>query len=73
MMARLAKSARKPAARQGGNVDYLRSAPVESVLFEQLEYLVRHSSADCPPGCMDCERFERVRDELLRPFREARS
>jgi hypothetical protein len=47
---------------------YVASAAVVDVLFDQLEYLVAHSGRDCPPGCIDCGRLERVQHWLLLPF-----
>jgi len=43
-------------------------APLADVLYDQLEYLVRHGASDCPEGCSDCSRLERVKHWLLLPF-----
>jgi len=47
---------------------YVASAAVADVLFDQLEYLVAHGSRDCPAGCIECGRLERVKHWLLLPF-----
>jgi hypothetical protein len=38
-------------------------------MFDQLAYLVRHKSAECPPNCLACERLEQVEGWLMLPFR----
>jgi hypothetical protein len=38
------------------------------VMREQIEYLLDHLGAVCPPGCSDCVRLEEVQHCLLRPF-----
>jgi hypothetical protein len=38
------------------------------VMREQIEYLLDHLGAACPPGCPDCVRLEEVQHCLLRPF-----
>jgi hypothetical protein len=48
---------------------YLESAPLDEVMFDQLEYLVTHAGRDCPPECPDCARLLQVRKWLLLPFR----
>ena len=45
------------------------SAPLEAVIFDQLEYLVNHGKESCAPDCVDCARLERVKYWLLLPFR----
>jgi hypothetical protein len=51
---------------------YLDSAPLAEVMFDQLEYLVAHSTlkalGECPPECVDCGRLQQVRNWLLLPF-----
>jgi hypothetical protein len=44
-------------------------APVEDVMFDQLEFLMTHSSPDCP-YCEDCQRLLAVKAILLQPFQE---
>jgi len=50
---------------------YVATAPMEDVLFDQLQYLVTHSGRDCPPECLECGRLERVKHWLLLPFRKS--
>ena len=47
---------------------YLSSAPLDEVMFDQLEYLVAHGGRDCTPDCPDCGRLRQVRNWLLLPF-----
>ena len=51
---------------------YVEPAPLSDVMFDQLEYLVAHTSSQCSPGCPDCNRLEQVKKWLLAPFRPAR-
>jgi len=44
-----------------------RAADVAAVMREQLDYLIEHTAGGLC-GCPDCQRFERVRAELLRIF-----
>ncbi len=53
-----------------GHLCYTGPAPLADVMFEQLEYLVDHASANCPPGCSECARLAQVEKWLLRPFGE---
>jgi hypothetical protein len=50
---------------------YLESAPLDEVMFEQLEYLLAHPSANCTPECAECARLMNVEKFLLLPFRHA--
>jgi hypothetical protein len=51
---------------------YVESAPTAEVMFDQLEYLVAHSTlrtlGECSPECVDCGRLQQVRNWLLLPF-----
>jgi hypothetical protein len=47
---------------------YIESVSIADVLHDQLEYLVMHGDQDCPTGCLDCSRLERVRHWLMLPF-----
>jgi len=51
------------------SVHNLKAAPLIDVMYEQLEYLIGHSSGDCPPDCIDCSRLQQVINWLLLPFR----
>jgi hypothetical protein len=57
------------ALAHGGGFRYFAPAPLEDVLFEQLEFLLGHASSACAPDCPDCARLETVRRSLLEPFR----
>jgi len=46
---------------------YLAAAPVDAVLWEQIDYLLNHA-ATCQASCPDCRRLEQVRRFLLQPF-----
>ena len=48
---------------------YVYQAPVMEVLLDQLRYLIRHKTPDCPAGCADCERLAGAQSWLLLPFR----
>jgi hypothetical protein len=50
------------------SVSFIEPAPLIDVLFDQFEYLVSHASAECPPGCPDCNRLEQIKRLLLVPF-----
>jgi hypothetical protein len=60
-----------PAKRRqaGAGGCYLAPAPLKTVLFEQLDFLIAHAGQDCPPGCATCRRLSRVLTPLLEPFR----
>ena len=49
--------------------EYIESASLVDVLYDQLDYLVTHVSGGCPPGCPDCTRLAQVKAGLLSPFR----
>ena len=53
------------------HAEYIESAPVVDVLFDQLAYLVAHAGRRCPRGCQDCIRLKQVKDWLMLPFRTA--
>lgn len=48
---------------------YVESSSLMDVLLEQLRYLLRHKSSDCPADCADCERLAGAQSWLLLPFR----
>jgi hypothetical protein len=52
-----------------GRTRYVEPAPLMDVMIDQLEYLVAHKSAECPPNCLACERLEQVEGWLMLPFR----
>jgi hypothetical protein len=52
------------------NVCYVESASFHDVLFDQLEYLLIHANAGCPPECQECARLEQAKNALLGPFRQ---
>jgi hypothetical protein len=54
----------------GSGSCYIEAAPLIDVLFEQLGYLLTHSSETCSAGCVDCARLDHVRRWLLSPFHE---
>lgn len=53
------------------HAEYIESAPVVDVLFDQLAYLIAHAGRRCPRGCQDCIRLKQVKDWLMLPFRTA--
>jgi hypothetical protein len=53
-------------------IEYIDSAPLTEVLHEQIDYLMRHASPHCAPGCADCARLQQVQTWLLLPFRRTR-
>jgi len=53
-----------PALKKGR---YVAAAPVDAVLWEQIDYLLHHASS-CQANCPDCRRLEQVRRCLLQPF-----
>jgi hypothetical protein len=63
-------SSSQPAHQEGKC--YVESAPLAEVMFDQLEYLVAHSTlralGECPPECVECGRLQQVRNWLLLPF-----
>ena len=54
---------------EAGHSRYVEPAPLMDVMIDQLEYLVAHKSAECPPNCLACERLEQVEGWLMLPFR----
>ncbi len=50
---------------------YLAMAPLDDVMFEQLEYLLAHTSVDCAPECAECTRLAHIQKWLLLPFLRA--
>ena len=52
----------------GRPASFIEATPLIDVLFDQLEYLVTHSERECPQGCPDCDRLQRVKKLLLAPF-----
>lgn len=55
-------------------LEIIRSAPLEEVLFDQLAWLIAHSRArnmECPEECGDCTRLQMVTDLLMAPFFES--
>ncbi len=50
---------------------YIEPAPINAVMFEQLEFLLSHESGHCAPQCAECARLSRVQELLLRPFLRA--
>ncbi|MBZ5580185.1 MAG: hypothetical protein LAP40_26800 [Acidobacteriia bacterium] len=70
MMNSVPRAAENPGLRQSAAVrraDFIESASVVDVLYDQLDYLVRHGGA-CPAECPDCARLEQVKSWLLLPF-----
>ena len=63
---RRAAAAQRPRGVRGC---YITPSPLGDVLFEQLRYLISHSSQECPAGCATCARLGRVMAPLLEPFR----
>jgi hypothetical protein len=51
---------------------YLKSASIDKILHEQLDYLIDHAARSCAPGCSDCARLQQVQGLLLLPFRGRR-
>jgi hypothetical protein len=45
-------------------------ADANDVMREQLEYLIEHASDDTRCGCVECQRYVRVRSILLEIFGE---
>jgi hypothetical protein len=56
----------------GRPAEFIQPAPLGDILHEQLDYLIGHATAACPPGCSDCARLQQVKSWLLIPFRGAR-
>jgi hypothetical protein len=54
---------------EASNSSFAGPAQIADVLFDQLEYLVRHATGNCSEGCSDCRRLQLVTDWLLLPFR----
>lgn len=55
-------------------LEIIRSAPLEDILFDQLAWLIAHSKAqnmECPEECGDCTRLQMVTDLLMAPFYES--
>jgi len=48
-----------------GRTGNVNPAPLMAVRLDQLEYLVAHKSAECPPNCLACERLEQVEGWLM--------
>jgi hypothetical protein len=48
---------------------FVEAAPMNAVMFDQLEYLLAHKSRGCPAGCADCIRLKEIEGWLLQPFR----
>jgi hypothetical protein len=48
---------------------YVDPAPMDDVMFDQLEYLLTHQRGACRARCQDCLRLRHVERWLLRPFR----
>lgn len=46
------------------------AADLNQVLREQLDFLIAHAADHSTRGCTTCERYQRVRSELLRTFRD---
>jgi hypothetical protein len=51
--------------------DYIESAPLADVMFDQLQYLLAHKKSECSAKCEDCARLDRVKTWLMLPFRGA--
>lgn len=50
-------------------VEYISAAPADEVMFEQLEFLLRHYRRGCHlDQCPECSRLARVAAWLLAPF-----
>jgi hypothetical protein len=47
---------------------YVAAADPCDVMHEQLDFLLDHAAADCPPGCPDCGRLAEIVRPLMRPF-----
>jgi hypothetical protein len=43
------------------------ASPV-AVMWEQMEFLLDHTGANCSPECLECTRLEQLKQCLLRPF-----
>lgn len=70
----MADAADQPSAASAPPVPrpcYLEPATPIDAMFDQLEYLVAHASAQCTSECLECARLEQVKNWLLAPFRPA--
>ena len=60
-----------PSVAANPTVRYVGGASLIDVLFDQLDYLLAHVNSECPPECLECKRFEQVKNWLLAPFDSA--
>jgi hypothetical protein len=47
---------------------YIKAAPNDEVMMEQLGYLLLHGRSGPHAQCMDCARLEKVSRHLMAPF-----
>jgi hypothetical protein len=53
---------------EGRRSCYIEPASLEEVMFDQLAWLLEHTSASCSPECPHCARLEKVKNLLFEPF-----
>ena len=53
---------------EGRRSCYIEPASLVEVMFDQLAWLLEHTSESCSPECPHCVRLEKVKDLLLEPF-----
>jgi hypothetical protein len=57
-----------PTSVNEGRSCYIEPASLVEVMFDQLAWLLEHTSASCSPECAHCARLENVKNLLLVPF-----
>ena len=68
-MAKLITLPGPPTSLHGGRRScYIEPASPVEVMFDQLAWLLEHTSESCSPECPHCARLEKVKDLLLVPF-----
>ena len=53
---------------EGRRSCYIEPASLEEVMFDQLAWLLEHTSATCSQECPHCARLQKVKNLLFGPF-----